>query len=344
MQKTYTDSVSDIQVTVWCLAYNHEKYIRKTLEGFVSQKTNFKYEVLVHDDASTDRTAEIIREYEAKYPDIIKPIYQTENQHSKGLKLADNFLRPNAKGKYIAFCEGDDYWCDPEKLQKQYDIMEKNPDVILCVHKVACINEDGSPNSQVFPADACGLRSDTLFTQEQFADFLFIKADYPFHTSSYFHRRELWESELNQKLSGVVNGDQRILRSALDCGNVYYIDKVMSKRRMQSIGNWSQRFDALPDEKKLEHVKKKMMGDVLVDRYTERKYHRHITQKFYDRLISMTVQFGRDKTTKAFKEIRKEYRLSEAHSVKLILKYMLVRISPGLFISLFDLKKRISKG
>ena len=78
---------NQIMVSILCIAYNHEKYIRQCLNGFVMQKTNFKYEVLVHDDASTDKTADIIREYEEKYPDLIKPIYQTENQYSKGVKI-----------------------------------------------------------------------------------------------------------------------------------------------------------------------------------------------------------------------------------------------------------------
>jgi glycosyltransferase involved in cell wall biosynthesis len=90
------------------------------------QKTNFAFEVLIHDDASTDKSAEIIREYEAKYPDIIKPIYQTENQYSKGVGVTRVFQFPRAKGKYIAMCEGDDYWTDPYKLQKQVDFLEEN--------------------------------------------------------------------------------------------------------------------------------------------------------------------------------------------------------------------------
>ena len=92
------------------------------------QKTNFRFEVLIHDDASTDNTANIIREYEARYPDIIKPIYQKENQYSKGVKIGQTYLYPNAKGKYIAECEGDDYWTDPLKLQKQVEILEMHPE------------------------------------------------------------------------------------------------------------------------------------------------------------------------------------------------------------------------
>jgi glycosyltransferase involved in cell wall biosynthesis len=95
------------------------------------QQTNFPIEVLIHDDASTDDTADIIREYERKYPEIIKPIYQTENQYSKGVDVFQyNFSR--AQGKYIALCEGDDYWTDPYKLQKQVDFLEKNPEYSIC--------------------------------------------------------------------------------------------------------------------------------------------------------------------------------------------------------------------
>ncbi|MBQ9953612.1 MAG: glycosyltransferase [Clostridia bacterium] len=122
-----------VQVSIICNAYNHEKYIRDALEGFVNQKTNFAFEVLIHDDASTDGTAEIIREYEEKYPSIIKPIYQTENQYSKRIGIDRTFQKPRAKRKYVAMCEGDDYWTDPLKLQKQYDFMEAHPEYSLCI-------------------------------------------------------------------------------------------------------------------------------------------------------------------------------------------------------------------
>lgn len=115
-------------VSICCLTFNHEDYIHKCLEGFVMQQTDFDFEVLIHDDASTDKTADIIREYEVKYPNIIKPIYQTENQWSRGVKPTFEFNFPRAEGKYIAMCEGDDYWSDPYKLQKQVDFLEKNED------------------------------------------------------------------------------------------------------------------------------------------------------------------------------------------------------------------------
>ena len=110
--------MENIMVSVICLCYNHENYVKDALEGFVKQKTTFPFEVLIHDDASTDKSAEIIREYEAKYPDIIKPTYQTENQYSQGVKILRTYLLPKVRGKYIAFCEGDDFWTDENKLQK----------------------------------------------------------------------------------------------------------------------------------------------------------------------------------------------------------------------------------
>lgn len=119
---------NQIFVSICCLTYNHELYIRDCLEGFIKQKTNFPFEILIHDDASTDKTQEIIREYEAIYPHIIKPLYQKENQYSKGKGISIKFQFPRAKGKYIAICEGDDYWTDPYKLQKQVDFLEKNDD------------------------------------------------------------------------------------------------------------------------------------------------------------------------------------------------------------------------
>lgn len=123
----------EIMVSVICTTYNHEKYIGQCLENMVNQKTNFKYEIIVHDDASTDSTASIIMRMQKEYPDILKPILQKENQLSQGCVSADIGVK-EARGKYLAFCEGDDYWCDDEKLQKQYDYMESHEDCSFCFH------------------------------------------------------------------------------------------------------------------------------------------------------------------------------------------------------------------
>ena len=153
-----------VEVSVVCNAYNHEKYIRSALEGFAMQKTSFPFEVLVHDDASTDRTAEIIREYEIKYPDIIKPIYSTENQYSKNDGSLSQIQNGRVQGKYIALCEGDDYWTDPLKLQKQYDLLESHPEIDICA-TAAKTEKNGEIVHQSICAyllDLCGMDR-TLF-------------------------------------------------------------------------------------------------------------------------------------------------------------------------------------
>ena len=122
---------NQIIVSIKCLVYNHAPYIRQCLDGFVMQKTNFRFEAIVHDDASTDGTQDIIREYAEKYPDIINPIYETENQYSKKDGSLRKIMNNACNGKYIALCEGDDYWIDPLKLQKQVDILEKHSDYTI---------------------------------------------------------------------------------------------------------------------------------------------------------------------------------------------------------------------
>ena len=120
-------------VAIKCMTYNHELYISRCLEGFVIQETDFPFIAIVHDDASTDNTANIIREYAEIYPDIIKPIYESENQYTKHdgsiRKIMENAIPESVK--YIAICEGDDYWIDPHKLQKQVDFLEQHLDYAL---------------------------------------------------------------------------------------------------------------------------------------------------------------------------------------------------------------------
>ena len=125
--------MSEMMVSICVLSYNHEKYLRDCLEGIVKQKTTFPIEAWVHDDASTDSSPLIIKGYQNRYPDIIKPILQIENQYSKkdGSIIA-KFVYPRCTGKYIALCEGDDYWIDPYKLQKQVDFLESHPEYDLC--------------------------------------------------------------------------------------------------------------------------------------------------------------------------------------------------------------------
>ncbi len=126
--------MQNIMVSVCCLAYNQRNFIREALNSILVQKTLFPFEIIIHDDASTDGTAEIIREYEAEYPEIVRPIYQQKNQFSQNGIYPLAFVYPQTRGKYIALCDGDDYWTDPLKLQKQVNFMEVNPEYALCHH------------------------------------------------------------------------------------------------------------------------------------------------------------------------------------------------------------------
>lgn len=131
-----------VLVTIKCMVYNHGNYIRQCLDGFVMQQTTFRFQAIVHDDASTDNSADIIREYAEKYPDIIIPVIETENQYSKPDGSLRRFTYKYClNSKYLAICEGDDYWTDPLKLQKQIDYLEAHPDVTLSCTRYQVLNQ-----------------------------------------------------------------------------------------------------------------------------------------------------------------------------------------------------------
>lgn len=131
-----------VLVSIRCITYNHAPYIRQCLEGFVMQKTNFRFQAVVHDDASTDGTTDIVREYAEKYPDIIVPMYEEENRWSKHDGSLLTIMYPLLVGKYLAHCEGDDFWTDPYKLQKQVDFLEAHPDYVLTYTNYDVVDED----------------------------------------------------------------------------------------------------------------------------------------------------------------------------------------------------------
>lgn len=224
--------MSDVLVSIACTAYNHEKYIADALDSFLMQKTDFEYEILVHDDASTDDTAEIIREYERRFPHIIKPIYQTENQYSKNPHIIANFLFPKAKGKYIAMCEGDDYWTDPLKLQMQVDYLECHPTCSLCVHAIERVKSDGRLNGSMEIAH--GESADTTFE-----NLVNNKVTW-FQLSSWVFRTNLVK-KLPDFYWNAHIGDTPLRYYLALCGYTHYIDRYMSVYRWLSESSWSRK-------------------------------------------------------------------------------------------------------
>lgn len=218
---------NEIKVSVICNAYNHEPFIKDALDGFVMQKTNFRFEILVHDDASTDKTADIIREYEKKYPEIIKPIYETENQYSKGNLGKIQYGR--AKGKYIAFCEGDDYWTDENKLQMQFNALEAHPEIDMCAHKAVLVKEfTKKVIGNAAPADC-----DTVLTPEQ----VIVGGGSYFATASLLVRAEVVKNYM--KFRSFLPIDYTLQIQGSLRGGVYYIANSMSAYRVRLSGSWS---------------------------------------------------------------------------------------------------------
>lgn len=128
-----------VKVSVCCIAFNHADYIRACIEGFLDQVCDFRVEIIVHDDASTDRTAEIIREYAARFPSIFFPIIQQDNQYSKGVNPYYSYVFPAARGEYISICDGDDYWSDQFKISTQVSFLDANSDFAVSFGSIEAI-------------------------------------------------------------------------------------------------------------------------------------------------------------------------------------------------------------
>lgn len=231
---------SIMMVSVICNAFNHGKYIRDALEGFVMQKTSFPFEVLVHDDASTDNTAEIIREYEERYPDIIKPIYQTENQHSQRVPITRTFQIPRATGKYIATCEGDDYWTDPLKLQKQVDFLEQNPEYSMCACSTVWLNMQTGKVHRVAKTDI-----DKDVTME---DLILEKKGRVFQYATILMKSEVYKTMPEWTREFRV-GDLPLILYAAVCGKVRMLADTMAVYRYQAAGSWTAKIRDNPDYK-----------------------------------------------------------------------------------------------
>ena len=277
-----------IGVSVVCNAYNHEKYIRSALDGFVMQKTTFPFEVLVHDDASTDRTAEIIREYEIKYPDIIKPIYSTENQYSKNDGSLSRIQYGRVQGKYIALCEGDDYWTDPLKLQKQYDLLESHPEIDMCA-TAAKTERNGEIVGRIAPAS-----EKVIFSTEE----VILGGGGFVATASLMYRTNVRKEAL--PFFDVIRLDFTTQIAGSLRGGMLYIPEESCVYRLSTQGSWTSRMAGKLDKQKA-HAKlvEKML--MCFDEDTMGKYHNAIMKKIQKNHFSESV-IQRDYRTICAKE------------------------------------------
>ena len=217
-------------VSVVCITYNHEAFIAEAIEGFLIQETTFPIEILIHDDASTDRTPEIIRSYQSKHPDLIKPILQVKNQYSlRGFGfLGDLFAI--AQGKHIALCEGDDYWTDPLKLQKQVDFLESDPNIVIVGHRVKYLNNKNQNSQEYISAE-----------EKEVGNVIDILKRNYLPTASVILRRSAmpdlsWLIEIIQDLK---QGDWPLFVFTAQNGKILFLNEVLAVYRVHGTSVWS---------------------------------------------------------------------------------------------------------
>ena len=257
-----------VMVTIICTVFNHKLYLRQCLDGFVMQRANFRFEAIVHDDVSTDKSVEIIKEYADKYPDIIIPVYETENQYSKNDGSLQRILDERTRGKYVALCEGDDYWTDSQKLQKQYDFMKTHPECSMCFHANKKLMPSGELVSYGPP------HRKEIYTTE---DIIFWGGAF-MATNSMFYSFGVYQSEPRPAFwSECPIGDLPMALFFAAKGYVGYIDEEMSVYRIGAIGSWTSRQNTL--KKRRSHYKAIIKMYNQYDEYTGFKYHKAIRIK-----------------------------------------------------------------
>ncbi|SDP36010.1 glycosyltransferase [Selenomonas ruminantium] len=257
------------EVSIICLTYNHGELLRQSLDSMINQITDFDYEIIVHDDCSMDGTTDILREYAKRYPNLIVPIYEDENQYASGRRIVREMTNDTAKGKYIAFCEGDDYWLDNLKLQKQYDAMESHPQVDLCAGRGVVVDAiTGNRIGLMRPKEhECIIPvQDVIAGGGQY-----------FASASLFFRRSAlsvmsYEFEKVMELDYVwqIKGSLR--------GGAYYIDDEMAAYRSGVEGAWSTRMEK-DAHLRTEHFNRMVSMLETLDKETDYKYHEAVAKR-----------------------------------------------------------------
>lgn len=278
MENTIDAQTEPLMVTIRCITFNQASYIRDCLDGFVMQKTNFRFEAIVHDDASTDGNAEIIKVYGEKYPNIIKPILEKENQWSKRDGSLSRIMEANTHGKYVALCEGDDYWIDPLKLQKQVDFLEAHPEYSMCWTD-AFQETNGGKTPFARYSESCQSPMEDII--EKGGAFI--------PTCSILIRREVYEA-MPKEAKGWYVGDYPLQMWAGWSGKVWYMKEQTCVYRAMAIGSWSERQFKHPDPAKFlkqYHNEKPMME--AFNKLTEYKYNesfeKYAAKVFYNQLF-----------------------------------------------------------
>ena len=249
-------------VSIICVTYNHARFIHDALASLVTQRTSFEYEIIVHDDASTDGTTEVIIEYAKRYPKLIIPIIEEQNQYSLNVDFLPKILK-KCRGKYYALCEGDDFWIDPKKMELQVDYMENHPKCYMCVSNALVLN---------YETDRFSLYSDST-ENHVLSPKEIIKKGYP--TASMIYRADI-SIDGNSFYNEAGIGDWPLrLRVLEKGGEIYYFNRVMSFYRAWTPGSYCQRTYGNFDSS-LRHVWELIKLMLNYNKATERKYEKYI--------------------------------------------------------------------
>lgn len=265
---------NSVEVSVFFVAYNEEKYISKALDSILCQKTTFRFEIICHDDASKDNTPNIILEYSKKYDNIV-PILQKENQCQKGLNITLEFMYKVAHGKYIAYCDGDDYWTDPYKLQKQYDFLENNKDYVMCLHNFLFLYETKKDKTIL---SSCGKKEKDFSTEEM----IMWKEGIPQIGTCLFYKDLAFSRPIIfQKIGGGSNSKRAISDYPLYIyfsliGKVHYFPSSMSIWRRRKTGTWGSEINT---EKVINFYNDMIIFLTELNRYTDSKFEKTINKK-----------------------------------------------------------------
>lgn len=251
------ESVKVPLVSVYCMTYNHENTIGQAIEGIVSQKTDFPFELIVHDDASTDSTADIVKNYAERYPDVIRTVLQKENQF-RNCNIIKSFIHPVSRGSYIAICEGDDYWTDSSKLQKQVNYMSSHPECSMCFHAVEELHSDKSL-IPYRPLKTSG---------EVSAQTIVARGGQFCPSVSLIFRRDVMDCWPEfRDVADVYDYPAQVLAASM--GSVYYIDSCMGVYRFASDGSWTA---SHKNETDYAHLENETHWLSLFDEYTEHRF------------------------------------------------------------------------
>lgn len=298
-------------VAIRCITYNHEPYLRDALEGFVMQKTDFPFVAVVHDDASTDGTAAIIHEYAERYPDIILPIYETENQYSKRDGSLDRIMLSafeSTNAKYYAWCEGDDYWIDPLKLQKQITFMEENLGCSMCFTN--CIAIDGRSGKESFRFNN--------YEQDQDApiDDLILKGGAFCATATFVVRTTMYD-KMPKILKQQYVGDYVVQMYMGYIGTVHYLKDITSIYRSAVEGSWTARVLNISFDKRVSEVwpKNEKLFKTM-DEATNYNYSTLLNGAMYDLMFWDCRRYG--KYVIAIKMFPKLYRPFERYGYSIL--------------------------